>query len=195
MGKKSIIKWIAIVAFFIVSLFFVENGIAGSSVVSQYNDGYGTFDMKSYNANSVTDILSRMDTQGLSIYKWYYFFDFIFIIAFGLFQCAVSISIFKWLKIKNAKLIVCIIPLVRGIADLIENLLLLITLFSVSSVATTNFGTIINFSTAINGNLITVASFATSIKLFMIELWIAEIILGIFGSIIIKIRNRKSVKA
>lgn len=195
MGKKSIIKWIAIVAFFIVSLFFVENGIAGISVVSQYNDGYGTFDMKSYNPNIVTDILSRMDTQGLSIYKWYYFFDFIFIIAFGLFQCAVSISTFKWLKIKNAKIIVCIIPLLRGFADLIENLFLLITLFSVSSVATTNSGTIINFSTAINENLITVASFATSIKLFMIELWIAEIILGIFGSIIIKIRNRKSVKA
>lgn len=179
MGKKLIIRNVIIVISFLVSLYFVQRGIAGSSVVAQYNNGYGTFDMKQYDPIVVKNVLSQMDIKGISVYKWYYFFDFIFIIALGIFQCVVSKSVFIWFKIKNVNLIVCLIPFIRGLADCIENIIIFITLFTVPLV---------------NERAILVASFATKIKLMMIQLWVLELLIGIIGVIIVRLRNKVANK-
>lgn len=169
MGKKSAIKWGILIAFFLISFIFVEGGIAGSRVVAKYNDGYGTFDMKSYDSEIVRDILGDMSAKGINVYKLYYLFDFIFIIAFGILQCKVSIALYRWCKLDSAWLFACVIPLIRGLTDFIENVLLLKTLFSFP---------------VVNDIIIKSSSVCTQVKLAMIPLWGLEVLMGIIATIV-----------
>lgn len=167
MLKMSKYTGVVIGILFFISLFLVEFGVAGSNVVATYNNGYGTFDMKQYDVQVVEDILSEMSPEGIRVYRFYYLWDFIFVIFFGLFQCYLSRRIYSWWKFPKAKLLVCIIPFIRGGLDIIENVILLKTLYTFPQ---------------INATLIAISSVITKGKLLMIRLWILEIIVGIvFG--------------
>ena len=90
-------RWIMPVSFifFIISLFLVESSLFGSGNVVAYNGGYGTFDMKSYDADSVYSVLqgAKEGYQGAAIK--YYVIDYLFIIAFLNFQTVIGISACK----------------------------------------------------------------------------------------------------
>ena len=69
MGKKRIIVRIIIVVCFLISLYFVEAGFCGSSVVAEYNGGFGTVDMKFYDASVVRSALEPLGEEGMTVYK------------------------------------------------------------------------------------------------------------------------------
>ena len=176
MGKRRKYLNVIIVMLFLVSLYFVEQGVAGSNVVATYNNGYGTFDMKQYDPLKVVQVLSEMKPEGIRIYRWYYVFDFIFIICFLVFQCMLSIGVFSWWKSYMGKVFVCLIPILRGIFDIVENIILLRTLFTFPN---------------INDTAIKISALCTGAKLWMVKLWLIELIIGIVLCIIIKKRKVK----
>lgn len=57
-NKKNWLK-IVIVITFLISLYLVESSPWGSESVALYNEGYGTFDMKIYDAETVYSILPK----------------------------------------------------------------------------------------------------------------------------------------
>lgn len=170
-------KGLGIILFllFVLSFYLVEFGIAGDSVVAMYNNGFGTFDMKPYNVTVIQDVLSQMNSDGIKVYQTYYIFDFFFILMFGLFQCYLSVRLFKWWKIKYAAAVVCVIPIARGLFDAIENVMLLSVLFSYPKC---NVG-VIGFSYAM-----------TRVKFICIRLWMLEALVGIIVSVVIFVKNK-----
>ena len=86
MNKREIITRIGIALLFFISLYFVEAGFCGSSVVAKCNNGYGTLDMKKYNLLSVRNVLSTMGQEGIMVYKLYYTMDYIFILFLVFFK-------------------------------------------------------------------------------------------------------------
>lgn len=176
MGKRRKYLNGIIVILFLISFYFVEYGVAGSNIVATYNQGYGTFDMKYYNPSKVVQVLSEMSPEGIVIYRWYYVFDFIFIGCFLAFQCMCSIGLFSWCKDTMSKLMVCSIPILRGIFDMVENSILLSTLFTFPKV---------------NDIAIRTSMGCTYAKLWMVKLWLVELIIGIVLCIIIKKRKVK----
>lgn len=73
------------------------------------------------------------------------------------------------------KILACIFPIARGVCDIIENTLLYITLCTFPNIDTF---------------LVGVAGIFTSLKLWIIRLWLLEVLIGIVLKIIVKI-NRK----
>lgn len=147
--------WIACIAAFFLSLFLVELGPYSASQVARYNEGYGTFDMKSYDCSDVAYVLSHMDAKGIAVYQCYYGFDTLFLLCFGLLQVLISIRFWKSNCVFS--LLLLLISLMRGLLDLLENGILL---HSISSYPNLNHG------------LITTASFFTKLKLLCIPLWL-----------------------
>ncbi|WP_294377669.1 hypothetical protein [uncultured Clostridium sp.] len=176
MGKTRKHKGIILLFFFLISLYLVEEGIAGSSIVADYNNGYGTFDMKQYDVSIVRNVLSGMQNEGFMVYKYYYFFDFIFVVAFGLFQIYLSLAVYKWCTKFQMQMIICAIPVLRGIFDIVENILL--------------FNTLCTFPN-INASIIRIASICTKCKIGMIKLWIVELIVGLLIGIINYYKNKR----
>ena len=82
MNKREIIIRVSITVLFLISLYFVEAGFCGGSVVAKYNNGFGTLDMKKYSLLSVRNVRSTMGQEGIMVYKLYYIMDYIFILFF-----------------------------------------------------------------------------------------------------------------
>lgn len=170
-------KWAIIllwICFFGV-LLMIEVGPYSSKNLGKYNNGYGTFDMKSYDTNKVVQVLDNMQQKGFAIYRGYFVFDYLFIIVFGAVQIYLTSIAYGWCKNRKIVTMLSIVPVARGIFDLIENTLLLIVIQSYPNVLS---------------QVITVASSATWLKLLMIRVWSAIFIIGIVGSIYH--RNKKS---
>ena len=176
MGKRRKYLNGIIIILFLISLYFVEYGVAGSNIVASYNHGYGTFDMKYYNPLKVVQVLSEMSLEGIVIYRWYYVFDFIFIGCFLAFQCMCFRRLFSWWNSTMGRLLVCSIPILRGLFDIVENSILLNTLFTFPQV---------------NDTAIRISMGCTYAKLWMVKLWLVELIVGIVLCIIIKKRKVK----
>lgn len=154
---------IIITAFFIMALYLVELGPFSSEAVEALN-GFGTFDMKAYNSDVVHKVLSTMNTESIRVYKFYYLFDFIFIIAFGLFQIMITRAVFGKSMGHNITLAVASVPVVRGILDIIENSIMIFILFKGDQ----GYGKLINFCSQV-----------TALKLLMIKVWVVLILAGI----------------
>lgn len=88
---------IIIIGFFVV-LYWVEFSSWSSREVSQFNEGYGTFDMKNYNAEIVEKVLSTMEPEGYNLSYGYYIGDYLLVII-GLFTRV----IIKYTDGKSAK--------------------------------------------------------------------------------------------
>lgn len=160
-GKK--VLWIFVILGFILTLYMVEASSFGSSEVALHNEGYGTFDMKKYDTQVVKEVLEQADTECIHVYHKYYLADFLFILFFGLLQGMISNAVYSGNKLIYRRIAVSI-PIARGIFDVIENILLLVT---------------INNYPEVNAGVIKVASIATQCKLWCIRIWVVLILVGL----------------
>lgn len=161
--RKKYVVW-RIVLLFIITFYWVEFSPWSSTALQSYNNGYGTFDMKSYDANRVYTVLGQMSSKGFTIYKNYLIGDFLFIIGFGGVQILLSLYAYKWAKAKWIHPIMIGVPVARGLFDIIENILLLSVLLLYPMQ---------------HPMIVTIAGMATSMKLCMIGIWGGLFILGI----------------
>lgn len=178
MNRTGRVVNIIIIIGFFCTLYWVEISSWGSQAVARYNAGYGTFDMKDYDMNSVELVLGNMEEEGFRIYYHYYIGDYLFIIFFGLTQVMISKKTCKGkgvLPINRGiyKFSIAAI-IIRGIADFIENTLLVITLIQYPDT---------------NRILITTATISTQVKLYCIMVWGASILLSIIIKCIENIRK------
>lgn len=170
MGKNGIIIRVFITLLFLVSLYFVEAGFCGSSVVAKYNDGFGTVDMKHYDVKTVQNALAPMNEKGIAVYKLYYLMDFIFILCFGAFQLMLINDVYSFEKSRLITIIIFSVPILRGICDMIENIILLWTLYTYPR---------------INELAISISAKFTSVKLLSIMVWILLIVVGLVWKVIL----------
>lgn len=161
--RKKYVVW-GTVLLFIITFYWVEFSPWSSTALQNYNNGYGTFDMKSYDANSVYMVLDQMSPKGFTIYENYLIGDFLFIIGFGGVQILLSLYVYKWAKAKWIRPIMIGVPVARGLFDIIENTLL--------------FSVLLLYPMQ-HPIAVTIAGMATSIKLCMIGIWGGLLLLGI----------------
>ena len=174
MGENGIIIRIIITLLFLISLFFVEAGFCGSSVVAKYNNGFGTIDMKYYDMQTVQNALSPMNEKGIAIYKLYYLMDFIFVLFFGAFQIMLINDVFSFEKNKLTTIIIFSVPILRGMCDTIENIILLWTLYTYPK---------------INELAISISAKFTLVKLMCIKVWILLIVIGLVCKVILFLKR------
>lgn len=182
MKKRKAYQKTIMVLGFLLTLYWVEGSSWGSKAVALYNEGYGTFDMKKYNTDIVEQILSIMKPEGYRTYYRYLAGDYLFILFFGSVQAMVSRFILPKNKTDNqAEKMVYFssigFVILRGIADFIENTLLLITLVRYP---------------VIHKGLTAMAACFTQIKLWCIRLWGATLLIGMIIKWILKIRKKIS---
>ncbi|MGN0485084.1 MAG: hypothetical protein ACI4HI_16185 [Lachnospiraceae bacterium] len=168
MDKNGIVIRVIVTLLFLVSLYFVEAGFCGSSVVAKYNGGFGTLDMKHYDVKTVQNALSPMSKKGITVYKLYYLMDFIFILFFGAFQIMLINDVFSFERSRLTTIIIFSVPILRGICDMIENIILLWTLYTYPK---------------INELAISVSAKFTSAKLLCIKVWIFLIVIGLVWNV------------
>ncbi len=166
--SKQRIYTIILFAVFALSLYLVEWSGIGSSAVAKYNQGYGTFDMKSYSTEGVAEVLDRMEPQGFTVYRLYFVADYFFVLTFGLLQITLLYLTYQWTRPGIRRLLYCV-PILRGICDMIENTLLLWTL---------------NHYPDINRQVIQAASAATNMKLALIRVWSVIFLVGIVAGFV-----------
>jgi hypothetical protein len=167
------------IGLFLILLYWVEGGSWSSRAVAKYNDGYGTFDMKSYDVNTVEKVLSSMTPEGYRISYRHYVGDYLFTVVWGLLQCMISSSVYTSQNdSKNVTLILFTLaiamPILRGIADIVENTLLVYTLKQYP---------------LINTKIIEIAAMATKIKLGSIKIWALLILVGLIIRIVSAFNN------
>lgn len=167
--RGSEISWIVFVMIlFAISLYIVEWSNIGSQSIGQYNNGYGTFDMKLYTVESVSNVLGEMQPEGFEVYIKYFIADYLFVLTFGTLQILLLNIVYKWIKGKEIRYLLWSVPVLRGACDIVENTLLLITL---------------NLYPRLDERLIQISSKATWIKLLLIKIWAIMFIVGIIHRI------------
>ena len=168
MNKEKILIRVSITFLFLVSLYLVEAGFCGSSVVAEYNNGFGTLDMKSYVVSDVRAALEALNTKGIQIYKMYYVMDFLFIFFFGLFQIVIICDLYSFVNNVRIRVIIVGVSVLRGLFDGVENLILLRMLFT--------------FPT-INESVIAVSALFTQMKLWCVKGWLLLCVVGVIWRI------------
>lgn len=159
-------KWVRVssIIFFIIAFYLVEFSPWGSGSIGVYNGGYGTFDMKQYDAQTVYMVLGNYLPEGFIRIRYYYLVDFIFIIAFLTFQVMLSTLVYKNIESQIPRKLFIGVALIRAIADAIENVLLYFIITSYPSE---------------HANLVNISSIVTQTKLRMIPLWAGLVLIGI----------------
>lgn len=159
---------IILIILFGITLYFVEFSPYSSTALAEYNNGYGTFDMKSYDVEQVNQVLTNMEPKGFTVYRQYFVCDYLFILTFGALQFYLLYIAFAWVKSKKIKGILYVIPVARGLFDFVENTLLLLVLQ--------------RFPGEIS-SLVKVSSIATQGKLWCIRIWYVAFLVGVAGLI------------
>ena len=178
-NENSMTRILPVVIAFVISLYLVEFSSIGSPAVRQYNNGYGTFDMKMYGVERVREVLSQMKPAGFEAYKNYYVVDYFFILTFATLQILLLNLAYSWNVKRKYAYFIWSIPILRGMFDVVENTLLLITL---------------NEYPKINETMIRISSLATKTKLLLIQAWIVLLVCGMAGGIITKRKNRECLE-
>ncbi len=153
----------------------VNFGPWSSAEIAKYNNGYGTFDMKSYNSDIVYNVIEHMKPQGLVIYQKYFIGDYLFALVYIALQLILLSNAFSWSKSKILRCFFFIIPVARGLCDLIENTSLLYILLAYP----------IRYESLVNTTAI-----ITSLKQDLIYAWYILVVLGYIIKAIIKIRKK-----
>lgn len=166
---------IGTILLFIITMYWVNFSPWSSAELAKYNDGYGTFDMKSYNSDIAYNVLDHMEPQGFAIYKKYFIGDYLFAFAFGALQIILLYHAFNWSKLKILLCLIPLIPVCRGLCDLIENTSLLYSLLTYPI----RHESLINF-----------AAIITSIKLVLIYAWYFLVILGYIMKALIRRKEK-----
>ena len=159
-------KWVRVgsVIFLLIALYLVEVSPWGAQSIGAFNGGYGTFDMKHYDAQTVYEVLANYMPEGFIRIRYYYLVDFLFIIAFLTFQIILSTMVYKNIKSQIPRKLFIGVAAIRAIADAVENVLLYFIITSYPSE---------------HVNLVNLSSIATQTKLRMIPLWAALLLIGI----------------
>lgn len=159
--KKNKLIWIIAIIGFVITLLLTEVSPYGSHNVADHNDGYGTFDMNKYDPNVVNDVLSS--TDDINVYYQYYACDFMFIVFFGMLQITISNALYRKQR-RGLYLIAVGIPVLRGILDAVENILLIY---------------IIHTYPAQSESMVNVSSAITSVKFLCMGLWFGLVFIGL----------------
>lgn len=179
---------IGILLLFIITVYLVNFGPWSSAELAKYNNGYGTFDMKSYNSEIVYNVLDHMEPKGFVIYQKYFIGDYLFAFVFGALQIILLYNAFNWLKqdkmpshftghkLKILRRLIPIVPVARGLCDLIENTSLLHILLTYPI----RHESLINFTAII-----------TSLKLALIYTWYFLVILGYIMKAVIRRKEKR----
>lgn len=176
---SSKLFYVIIVIGFFLMLYWVEGSSWSSQAVAQYNGGYGTFDMKTYDVHTVEKVLASMASKGYMFSYRYYMGDYLFTVFWGLLQCTISSIVYHSLKSRTqvAYIIFTLsiaIPILRGMADIIENTILVYTLMRYPM---------------INTAMIEIAINATQIKLGCIKIWELLVAIGLVIRLIVKCKG------
>lgn len=181
--KKNTGKiWYSIIIVgFLATLYWVEGSGLGSQAVADYNGGYGTFDMKEYNAQVVGEVLGVMEPEGFRVSYGYYLGDFLFVIFFGLLQFSILRGIFgsPASRLRSARILFwvsMVFVVIRGLSDILENLILLGTLMSYP---------------VINQGMIEISAVMTQIKLGCIRAWVFTLLANLIFWAFTVYRNRQ----
>lgn len=170
--------WLAILLFtFALSLYLVEWSPVGSEALKQYNGGYGTFDMKSYDAEIVAEVLTMMQPKGFLVYTVYFICDYFFILCFGLLQIVLAHRVWKRTVSLKVVKVLMLVPILRGICDIVENTLLLY---------------VIHHSMEDCDILVSLASYATKAKLLLIGLWLVLLLTGAGIRVYKNVKNKNA---
>ena len=176
--KRKYFKYFIIgtILLFAITLYWVELSPWSSTELAKFNNGYGTFDMKSYDVHTVYKVLNQMKPEGFTIYERYFIGDYLFILALGILQVLILLNVFSWSKSRLLRLFIISIPAARGLCDIMENSLLLNVLLAYPQK---------------HEHMVTISSKVTFIKLHLITLWL---LLFLFGVIIKRINPIKNLK-
>ena len=169
MIRKRIIS----IVLFVVALYLTEFSPFSGRVVALINGGYGTFDMKKYDADVFVSVMNA--TSNVNIYWKYYICDFIFTTAFLNFMIQM-VSGFKGEFINKVKVLSYVLAVIRGILDISENIILLNQIYSFPEM---------------NRMLIDTCNIITRIKFHFMRGWIACFVLIFIVQII---SNKKTEK-
>lgn len=161
--KRKFILLFAIIGF-LITLYLTEMPPYGSEVVAEHNHGFGTFDMETYDSQTVEQVLSETDEGGWVIYNRYYVCDFAFILFFGLLQMMISLLLYDQGN-QYLKMLAVGIPVLRGLLDAIENIMLLY---------------IINDYPTLHSSLVNLSHYITTVKFAVVPVWIVLVMIGIF---------------
>lgn len=126
--KKDITRAriIIAVALFLGGLFLTELSPFSSRAVALVNGGYGTFDMKVYDAATFEKVMGS--TKDFSIYWKYYICDFIFTAVFLNFMIQ-TVHGFHGKYIDQIKIVSYVFAAVRATLDITENIILLCLIY------------------------------------------------------------------
>ena len=183
MNKEKILTRVSITFLFLVSLYLVEAGFCGSSVVAEYNNGFGTLDMKNYTVSDVRATLGGLNNKGIQIYRMYYVMDYLFIFFFAVFQIVMICDLYSFVNNVRIRAIIVGVSVLRGLCDGVENFILLRTLFTFPE---------------INESAIVVSAFFTWMKLYCVVGWLLLCVVGMIcrlGCRIVKLIERNRGKS
>ena len=144
--------------------------------VAAINGGYGTFDLKKYDADVFLNVMKA--TSNVSLYWKYYVCDFIFTAVFLNYMIQM-VRGFNGTFINKVKVAAYIFAVIRGLLDTSENIILLNQIYSYPKV---------------NLMLIDLCNVITRIKFHFMRGWIACFVFIIIANIISKRRNHKNFK-
>ena len=158
-NKKMLRKKITSIVLFVFALYLTELSPFSGRAVALINGGYGTFDMKKYNADVFADVMNA--TSNVGMYWKYYICDFLFTAALLNFMVQM-VSGFRGEFINKVKVLSYVLAVIRGMLDISENIILLKQIYSFPE---------------INRMLIDTCNIITRIKFHFMRGWIACFIL------------------
>lgn len=144
-----------------VCLFIMYGTNIGVPGITQYWNDFELLDMQwFYSANTVTTMLQNIGADGTRHYLYYFAVDFVFIILLF----AVQLQISKTMSGKNQKIcrLLVTFAVARGILDLLEDLLLSLTITKVLPISMVSF-----------------ASCVTALKFIALFLWCGILLINI----------------
>ena len=125
--KKMVRRRIISIILLVLALYLVVLSPFSGRAVAQINGGYGTFDMKKYDADLFINVMR--ETSNVDIFWKYYVCDCIFTAAFLNFMIQM-VSGFKGEFISKVKVLSYFLAVIRGLLDFSENTVLLNQIYS-----------------------------------------------------------------
>lgn len=176
MRNKRKLIYVILTVLFLASLGFVNFGSYSSEQLKNYNGGYGTFDMKSYDTSTVYHVLDTMEPQGFGIYEKYFIGDSVFSVLYCIIQILLLSFAYRWCKSEVLRRSLYVVPIIRCICDLTENAILNYILLTYPEK---------------HADLIRLSATITFVKLKLISLWLLLFFIGIVIKIILAKKKPK----
>lgn len=123
------LRWVIVfLVLFIISLSLINGDIIGVKKLKEITGGVGILDLESsYTPEYAYDILELQGERGREFYRNLLIYqDFIFPVIYTVFWIILIIYLYsKWLNNRKLLASIVIVPLIGGICDLTENILIL----------------------------------------------------------------------